>query len=106
MKALKTKKILGCLEGSNVYDILLDSKVNKDFINYLAELGRLLYDDVFEKPFYKVIVRGKFTLKGSQGNRSIRVLLPEKGEKYLEEITGYIDNYNEELTMPPESHLP
>ena len=93
MKIVKVKKIEGCLEGTNVRDILFDLEITKDFIEFLGDHGKLVYNPEMEKPFFRVIVRGKYTLKGSQGNKSIRVILPENSEGLIEELTAYISSY-------------
>ncbi len=95
MNILKIKTIDGCLEGSNVRDILFDCEIDKKFIDYLGNLGKFIYNDNFEKPLFRVIVKGKYTIKGSLGNKAIRILLPdnENGEM-LNEITGYIKKFN------------
>ena len=67
MKVKKIKKIEDCLEGTNVRDFLLDGFLNKKFIDYLGKLGKYIYNDEFAKPFFKVIVRGKYTIKGARG---------------------------------------
>lgn len=72
-------KVEGCLEGSNVYDIKLVGEIDKKFIDHLGEMGKLTYKDNYEKPFFRVIVRGKYTLKGVESNSEIRVILPDNG---------------------------
>ena len=70
--------------------------VTKDFIHYLGKLGKLIYNDKIDKPFYRIIVRGKFTLKGSQGNMTSRVLLPENADdSWLKEISEYAEQYED-----------
>ena len=80
MKIINIKKISGCLEGINVRDVLFDESVTKEFILFLGSFGKLIYQDSFEKPFYKVIMRtanGTYSIKGSEGNKSARLLLPD-----------------------------
>ena len=93
MKIIKIKKIGDCLEGSNVRDILLDNTVDKKFIEYIGELGKLIYNSSMDKPFYKVIVRGQYTLKGAETNKTIRVLLPEGvDENGMKSLIDHIRN--------------
>jgi hypothetical protein len=94
MKVIKNKKIEGCLDGTNVRDILLDGIIEKDLIEYLGQLGRLVYKAEMEKPFFRVIVRGKYTIRGSQGNKSMRVILPDDApESDLNEIADFIAKF-------------
>jgi hypothetical protein len=94
MKVVMTKKIEGCLEGTNVYDILFDCISDKKFIDYLSSLGTLSFNDQMAKPYYRIICRGKYTIRGSVGNHTIRVTLPENApNEMLEEITNMINSY-------------
>ncbi len=94
MKVLKHKKIEGCLDGTNVRDILLDGLIDKKLVLYIGELGRLIYKEEMAKPFFRVIVRGKYTLRGSQGNKTIRVILPDDaGDTEMQEIAEYIEKF-------------
>lgn len=91
MEILKTKNIQGCLEGSNVKDILFCDIINRDDINQLSELGKLVISEEMEKPFFSIIVRGKYTIKGTLGNKSIRVVLPkEDTTDNFEQLLEYI----------------
>lgn len=78
MRIIAIRTIEGCLEGTNVKDLAFDQKIAKEFIDYLSNFGKLIYQADFEKPFFKIIVRGRFTLKGSEGNSSARVILPDE----------------------------
>ncbi len=95
MKVVKTKKVEGCLDSKNAVDVLYDKEVTKDFIEYLGNLGKLIYKNNLEKPFYRVIVRGEYTLKGSEGNMTTRVLLPEKfDEGWEKEFIDFVEKYS------------
>ena len=94
MKIIRQKKIEGCLEGTNVRDLMFDDRITRDFILYLGNLGKLLFTEIIKKPFFRIIVRGKYTLKGSQGNKTIRVLLPENAnDNLIDELKEYISSY-------------
>lgn len=95
MRITKTKKIDGCLEGTNVRDLQLDSALTKGFILYLGGFGKLIYNENMEKPFFTLIVKGKYTLKGAQGNRTIRAILPDNSEiSTLDDFAEFIINYS------------
>jgi len=90
------KKIDGCLEGRNVWDFLLDKEITKAFIDYLGTNGKLIYQEQMKKPFFTVIVRGRYTIKGSETNHSFRVILPEDADiERLDEIETYIYKYSQ-----------
>ncbi len=84
-----------CIEAKNVYDAYLSIKNDEVFIKYLSNLGKLVYFDDFDKPYFKVIVRGKYTLKGVQDDMKIRILMPDDaGVESLGVIKEYINNFN------------
>lgn len=84
-------KVEGCLEGSNVYDIRLVGEIDLSLIEYLGKIGKLVYKDNYEKPFFRVLVRGKYTLKGVLEDDEIRVILPDDGSsKEISEIINII----------------
>jgi hypothetical protein len=94
MKVIDIKKIDGCLEGRNVWDVLLDGEISKEFIEYLGNNGKLIYQKQMEKPFFTIILRGKYTIKGSQTNHTFRAILPEKADiEILDEIKDIISKY-------------
>ena len=94
MKIVSVKNVDDCLEASNVRDFYFNTKISKKFIDYLSVLGKFIYADEFEKPYFKVIVKGKYTIKGALGNKIIRMLLPEQnGDKYVDELISYINDY-------------
>ncbi|MFP4528663.1 MAG: hypothetical protein ACLFQX_08950 [Candidatus Kapaibacterium sp.] len=94
MKVIGNKEIKGCLEGTNVRDWLLDGPITHEFIYYLGELGKLIYNDKLPKPFFKLIIRGKMTVKGAEGNQSIRLVLPEDPQSAaLNELKEHIENF-------------
>jgi hypothetical protein len=94
VKILKVKRIEGCLEGTNVRDVLLDLPVNIDFLHFLETYGKLNLKTEMKKPYYVFIVRGKYTIKGSVGNKTFRLILPQDGDyNYISEISEFIGRY-------------
>ncbi|MCO5250904.1 MAG: hypothetical protein M9949_05725 [Candidatus Kapabacteria bacterium] len=77
MKVIYFEYEEGCLEGRNVHSAYLNDTINKNFIDYLAKLGKLVYITDMNKPVFKVIVRGKYTLKGNEGDDHFMIILPE-----------------------------
>ena len=94
MKLMYFEYIEGCLEGQNVHDAYLNDEVDKNFSEYLGKLGKFSVYTDFEKPFYRVIVKGKYTIKGSLANNYFRIIMPDDELlNYLQEIKDYINNY-------------
>lgn len=94
MKVIKIKKVESCLEGAEVRDLILDKVIVKEFAGHLGMLGKFIYNDNFDKPFFKIIVDGNFTAKGSVGNRSFRIIFPGAYEKIiLDDIISHINKY-------------
>lgn len=77
MKVIKEKYAEGCLEGKNVWDFALDEDITKSYIDSIGPAGKLIYNSAFNRPFFRLIVKGKYTLKGVEGKKSVRAILPE-----------------------------
>ncbi len=94
MKVVKTKKVDDCYESSNTIDILLSGTITKEFVEHLGTLGKLLFFEDFDIPYFKVIVKGEYTIKGALGKRTIRILLPEDIENYpLDNLIQHIEDF-------------
>ncbi len=92
MEIQSYKQIQDCLQGKNVWDIYLDTIINEQFIASLKQLGKVVVQNFNAKPFFTLIVHGKYTLKGSIGNRSIRLILPDSAERKIpEELIDFIE---------------
>lgn len=84
----------GCLEGENVHDAFLNNPVDNQFAEYLGLLGKYSVYSDFDKPFYRVIVKSKYTIKGSFENNYFRIILPDDDLlDYLKEIKRHVNNY-------------
>lgn len=94
MKVVKIKKVDDCYESSNTIDFLLSGEITKKFVEHLGTLGKLLFFEDFDIPYFKVIVKGEYTIKGALGKRTIRILLPEDEEDYsLDNLIQHIENF-------------
>jgi hypothetical protein len=94
MKIRGIKNVQGCLEGTNVRDIYFDEPITTDFAEYVCKLGRAVFRREIEKPFFKVMVRGRYTLKGSVGNYSARLILPTPDDaNVIAELNHYFDKF-------------
>lgn len=94
MKVVKIKKVDDCYESNNTVDFLLSGEITKEFVEHLGTLGKLLFFEDFDIPYFKVIVKGEYTIKGALGKRTIRILLPEDVEDYpLDNLIQHIENF-------------
>lgn len=83
MDVISIRKIDSCLEGINAWDLLLNTKISEEFIFSLTEIGKLIYHSELDKPFFRLIVKGRYTAKGSLGNKTIRLILPNDASQEL-----------------------
>jgi hypothetical protein len=96
MKIAEIKHIEDCFDGSFIHEILFDAEITSEFIQSLATHGELHYYPSFARPFFRLVVPSQFTLKGVEGNRTVRVLSYEKDLKVmLEHLTRCIAGYED-----------
>lgn len=94
MKVVKIKKVEDCYESSNTRDILLSQPITEDFVKYLGKIGKLILFNEFDVPYFKIIVKGEYTIKGAFGKKTIRILLPEDISDYpLDSLIKVINDY-------------
>jgi len=94
MQVIHIKKVLGCLESFNAKDVFLEKEIKTEFVEHLGKLGKLIYLKELEKPFFKVIVKGKYTIKGSETNNSMRIVFSNTHyESDLEKIIDYVKGF-------------
>lgn len=87
-------KVEGCLEGSNVYDIKLLTEIDRSLVEHLGKIGKLIYRENYDKPFFRIIVRGKYSIKGVLESNEIRVILPDNADfSSINEIIDHIKDY-------------
>ncbi|GAB1370076.1 hypothetical protein MASR1M45_01340 [Candidatus Kapaibacterium sp.] len=83
-----------CIEAKNVYDAYLSIKIGNELMNHLSKLGKLVVMNNIEKPFFRIIVRGKYTLKAVMTDDKLRVLLPDIADfRVLDEIKYHINEF-------------
>jgi len=75
MEILKIKFIEDCFDGSYKREFLLDTNITSSFIQKLDKYGKLQYYPKFARPFFKLDVGGKYSLKGVEGNRTTRITI-------------------------------
>jgi len=94
LKIIKISEAESCADGNIGYDIYFDKNTDQNFIDYLAKLGKIKIDNTFDVPYFKIIVKGYYTLKGSLGQNFLRMIVPESIFKHIfDEFEKYITNY-------------
>ncbi len=94
MKIIKISDAESCADGNIGYDIYFDNNTDQKFIGYLAKLGKIKIDNTFDNPYFKIIVKGNFTLKGSIGRNFLRMIVPESiFKQIIKDFEKYISNY-------------
>lgn len=94
MTIVSIKKADACVDGNIGYDVVFSEAIDKNLSDYLGLLGKYIYNDAFDVPFFKVIIRGMYSIKGSIGNMSLRLLIPETIENnIIDEFKQYVDKY-------------
>ncbi len=78
MKIVDVRHIEDCFDGSYIHEILFDADIAPAFIESLGTEGQLQYHRSFARPFFKAVFKDRFTLKGVEGNRTVRILSYEK----------------------------
>lgn len=98
MKIKLIKKVEGCLEGTNVYDLFTSDPITRDFLESFDDETKLKIStpaDGVDKAFYRLIFPGKITLKGALGISSMRCILPtENLQENLREFIAKAENRN------------
>jgi hypothetical protein len=74
MRIVNVKHIEDCFDGSYLHELLFDSEITRGFIVSLGAATQLQYYPDFARPFFKATVPGQFSLKGIEGNRTVRVI--------------------------------
>ena len=75
MKVMEVRTIEDCFDQAMFRELVLDRPVSRDFIFHLGKYGDLEYFSEFPNPFFKVSSDARFTVKGIEGNNTLRLLL-------------------------------
>jgi hypothetical protein len=75
MRIVSIRELENCFDGSFIKEALLDTEVTLPFIRHLETLGELRYYPSFARPFYQLRLPGGATIKGVEGNRTMRLIL-------------------------------
>jgi len=89
MKIVEIRDIEYCLDGSVICDMILDCPVSRSLIDYLGTYGEMKYHAEFKRPFFRLQIPRLGTIKGVEGNRTLRVVFTTsstESNKYLQDI--------------------
>ncbi|HRP02822.1 MAG TPA: hypothetical protein PLE30_09265 [Candidatus Kapabacteria bacterium] len=93
MRILYLEMIETCVEAKSAYDIFFTDIIKQGFVEKFSDLGKIIIKSNLDKPFFKVIVRGKYTIKGIIGNDNFRVLMADNsGIEELNELKYIIND--------------
>lgn len=92
MDVIAIKHIEDCFDGSFIQEFILNEPITEAFIRFLGQQGQLQYYPSFARPFFKIVFKGDFYIKGVQGNTTMRALLWKKENvAYLQRlVTDFI----------------
>ena len=94
MKIVDIKDIEDCFDGTFIKEVLFDECISKEFIFYLGKDGKMQYFPDFAKPYFQINIKDKYTLKGVEGNKTIRIIFfIDNLEKSNEYFINYIENF-------------
>ncbi|MCG8699661.1 MAG: hypothetical protein MI922_16520 [Bacteroidales bacterium] len=95
MKILEIKHIEDCFDGTYIKELLFSSLITKDFILSISQNGKLTYFENFERPFFKIVYRSDFYIKGVEGNQTARILLHHEHDiTYLKNVIKAYETSN------------
>ena len=81
MKVLETRVVEECLDGVVIREVLFDGRIGANFIKSLEKLGTLEYFPHFPKPFFRVRKKGKYIIKGVEGNETCQIFYIDSSEE-------------------------
>ncbi len=94
MEIIDIKDLEDCFDGTFIKEVFFDKPTTKEFIDYLGRDGYLQYYSSFAKPFFKIETKGRYLLKGIEGNKHLRIVLFKKNlESSIEYFKRYVYNY-------------
>ncbi|MFH0733284.1 MAG: hypothetical protein V1773_03450 [bacterium] len=92
MKVMQIKHVEDCFDGTLIKELLLDCEITKEIVFKLGQKGDVQYFDHFERPFFKIRVKGLYDIKGIAGNLTIRIHLKKPAEYTLDDFIRVLEN--------------
>ncbi len=94
MRVTRIKIIRNCSQSNNQIDLFFDGKINREFLLYLSDSGKLEIFENFDKPFFRLHYKNKYILKGALDNFKARIFLPDANcnevlNVFKKQVEGY-----------------
>ena len=84
-----------CFDGNFIKEYTVDKSLNKDWIIYLEQFGKVQLLSNLEKPFYSFDKQYFFTIKGLLNENKIKVIFRRNNmDLTIEFFNVLIDHYN------------
>ncbi len=96
MKVVEIKILEDCFDGTSMREILLDQPITSDFIKYFEHIARLQYFPDFARPFFKADNKEHFSVKGIEGNCTLRAVLVPDIDNNCAYLTKFIENFGKD----------
>jgi len=80
MRILYLTQIENCLESQSAYNVFFTDFISEDFINKFSDIGKIVYKKIDNNTYFRVIVKGKFTIKGFVDKDNFRILVADNIE--------------------------
>lgn len=94
MKILVIKDIENCFDGTFIKEIYFTSEMDKHFIEFLCMMAdSKQYFGDFGRPFFKAEYDNRFSLKGVEGEKSLRAIFKNDIEKSVQSFRDLITVY-------------
>lgn len=86
-----------CFDGTIIREISFESEIDEKFILYLGGFGEMQYFPDFPRPFFIIEESGKYTIKGSAGRKTARIILSKSLQEesythFVNRCTGFLSN--------------
>ncbi len=93
MKLLYLEIIETCIEAKSAYDAFFSDTLSKEFIDKFSKIGKVVYNEKIGSTYFRIIVRGKYTIKGFINSDNFRIMMADNlDNEYLYEIKQNIEN--------------
>ncbi len=74
---LQIKEIEDYFDGTYIKEIMLDAKIQKDLVLYLGKKGTIYYYEEDPHPFFIILIKGEYDIKGIVGEYTLRIHLAD-----------------------------
>lgn len=98
MEVVETKHVEDCFDGSFVYEVSFSAPITESFIDCIACGSELQYFPDFPRPFFR-ITDENFSIKGIEGNQTVRVIAYRSFEDTLAMIKDRMIAHNQQVTF-------